>query len=681
MNDAYAQCCNNHKKLAYSGDTLALATTVKLNDAAGKGFIVTYLSADGGATWNSAVLNSSLTFMKDTIRYEPDTENDASAPSIAWSGSAFHLVWQEKRADSSYLVRTAALRGPVNTLDTVSSAFPGPLPVIGRGYDDILKIYYSCDSGMIEMTSEDDGLTWPDSLKTEVSAGADLHGRLLVEGYSGTSSISVRPAFTASTTKEILVWQEAQSDSNSVLFARAKDQSSMGIHRVSDYAVDTVRNLHNPHLSVEGEFIHLACIGMKNEFTGIRPEIHHKTVHMLLDFGSPSPTNNVKTFFNRKYRNRAESSVDPVVAGSPSASGSAPDMSAYVMWSVNDSIYEGARLRHNILCKRDTGFGWGKDMEIPGFSVFNTRSPQLQCVDGTVAFITTVGDSTPYHLRSSGADRLRWDPGLPEYMEFEYYVSDEIDRRILSSFVLKTPVLTDSLMAQYMVTISGPSLTGYDGSPGGMQLREITRTQSFCFRSSDFVQWQVDFRQSPVFEARDTVFLRGILLDSASSQEIGSSGVFRVLPSCNDTSLTLGFELPPSHYPERKTYLALDAHGGAIDLPARRLSTIINIFSEDGPAKCRARRVSETHQPARTNVSLYPQPAGEYVILQAGGMESEIFFVRLYDAMGRKLHESSQVASDECIFRLRTDSYMSGIYYYVLSAGANIRYGSFIVAK
>jgi len=352
------------------------------------------------------------------------------------------------------------------------------------------------------------------------------------------------------------------------------------------------------------------------------------------------------------------------------------------MWSVDDSAYEGARLRSNLLCRRGAEYSWGKDMEMPGFSSFITRSPQLALLDDGVSFVIVKGDSAPYHLRSNGADRYRWDPNLQEYAEYEYYIADEASRRIMSSFVLHTPVLTDSILAQFDVQVIGPPLEGYDGSPGGAGIRDITRTYPFIFRSSDVVNWELNYRQSPVFTTRDTVRIRGVIIDSATAQEIGSSGEYLVLPVCNDTTIALGFELPPSYYPEAKTYLCIDVYGGAIEEPSRRLSSIINILSDESAGKRRAASAIRDGSPAPLSIQIYPQPSNNQITINIRGLRGNDFTLELFDALGRRVHDHNfcHSASGAGHVQLDTRYFRSGVYYFSIKSSAAIRYGKFIVS-
>jgi len=403
---------------------------------------------------------------------------------------------------------------------------------------------------------------------------------------------------------------------------------------------------------------------------------------MLWDVWSGTQNLNVRTFFNRKY-NRSERSVDPIVIARPSQSGDVYDQSAFLIWSVNDSIYEGARLRSNALCMRDSVWAWGRDNELAAFSSNTSRNPQPFRIGDDVLVVAAKGDSTPYHLLSNSSMPSCSDPFLPEFMEYEYYISDMNDRRILSHFILRAPTLTDSIRMQYMVQVAGPPLGGYDGSPAGLAIQDITRTSGILFRSSDFVEWQVKYNQSPIFAPRDTVFIRGLILDSASMQEIGSSISFRVLPFCNDTTFTLGFELPPSHYPEAIVYLCLGINGGAMDLPARSLSTIINIFSDDSYGKQRSapvRRDRIFYSPA---IQAYPQPSRDEISVHIEGLGEGTHIIEIFDALGKLAHRSPLPVdrNGDALYTIKTSDYRSGAYYFIVSSASALRHGRFFVSR
>mgnify|MGYP003381755420 CR=1 FL=1 len=209
---------------------------------------------------------------------------------------------------------------------------------------------------------------------------------------------------------------------------------------------------------------------------------------------------------------------------------------------------------------------------------------------------------------------------------------------------------------------------------GGVGYDAIGNRIEHKYRFKDY--WNIDFDSLGTITNADSVSHAPLVEDAGTMSFWGSLKQWcdEIIPSCDDTTLSLGFELPPQYWPEQKTFLEVDVQGGAIDLPTRRLSMIVNILSEDTEQvpKLPANGASRRNR-VESVTYVHPQPSSGRIRIGYRGFLDGPAMVYVYDALGRMalrtVIESS--GTDESSVIVDLARFPDGIYYYIAQCGSN----------
>jgi hypothetical protein len=130
-----------------------------------------------------------------------------------------------------------------------------------------------------------------------------------------------------------------------------------------------------------------------------------------------------------------------------------------------------------------------------------------------------------------------------------------------------------------------------------------------------------------------------------TGQEIGNSGNAYIFPDRPDTTVTLGIELPPSHYPSAIVKLDLEVKNGVFNAQNTGLAILLNKFAVDAIPKSGTRDGATRRSQNESSVEVSPQPARTAIAVRFQASSHYTSVITLYDILGRKVHEVSGVAT------------------------------------
>lgn len=599
---------NSQRKLASHNNALAMAHV-------SEGLVFLSMSTDAGSTWDWCELVSDISY-NGRVGSIPQP---ASAPSVGWIEDEPWVAYQQESATSGLYDLHAApgwRQYSANvTLATAIAAPPeGPLPAIASGFthpDGSIegRVYYSTTDGIKYFSWDPVNDVWS---TTPISiASTDLH--------------SIRPAVAMSASHIALLYEQKDptSSENSKLYLSIDDGAPVCI---TDNIATELFNHSFPSISIAANQASLAWMFKYND------RVAKKTVsgiaHAQINVTS-LPSAVFTTTFLSKY-DRDEYPESPVIAAQ------SDPKSAAMAWSVYDQE-PGARFRRSKYqyTPRLGKYMWDQHSESP-LSSLHTYCPAIEGIGGDARFVIARGDEPPYALHSS---LFSTDYG-PESGKIEVgiEVGNLATQSIAARISLQQPELVSGGQTAVVLSNVGIPDSGFVRDASGPSLSQLLATEDVLMHSQDYIAWALGVAFDSSYTRNDTVYVRGLLLDAASGQVIGSSNIVPIDPLTYDSSISIGFELPPSHYPEAEVKVSLELIDGP-DADPNRSILAWQAMIPGGSTPKAAAQASRADRPAPLPIQVYPNPVMDddasvaFFLDQATSVRIEI-----RDILGRVVH-------------------------------------------
>lgn len=678
-NTYHATEYNNQRKIHLRGNEGAMVSVSHLDDDEGSGLIVMHVTSDGGNSWTQSHLVNNLELW-DAVNneYKPQTTTKAKAPTIEYfdGDQQYHVAWQDKQQNGKYKIKIWSPQP--GTIVTVTDEFEctstEPLPALSYGYQNgsgniIAKIVYVSDAGLQETISTDNGQTW--------STPSLINGSGLFTSPSRPSLAMFRDQ-NKSINNEILVFKAtALADGKTHIWYRVNNGAIANLTR--DYLMLSEHD--EPSVALRENIAHPVWTSTIFEKDPTGSDVpHRKAVHITMEIAQPK-LSNPAFFFNRKY-DRAEESQAPVIAFRV-ISGASNDLDAAIMWSVKDpQTGEGSRLRFSRFMKNPNDkYDWQKPDRESQLSFKKTRFPSISGTDGDARYVVVHGDEKPYRLntRLISQEPPEVVPWLGD-RDIQVEIFDRTMNARFSGLTISQPVLSGGQQPTRAFDIAGIPALGFDGTITGPSLSELTLTEKVLLHQSEGISWDIAYKRDTSYANTDSVQITGLLLDGNTHQVIGTSGVGYFKARQRDTSITLGFELPPSHYPSAEVKVAFELQNGAIDDPVRYLSVLINNLAETAIPKHAERRSHQSEKDFK--VIVYPQPASDRVHFSYSLSEEGDIQFTILNVLGQEVNNTKQRKQPgNHIFSLNTANLNPGLYIYRYNNPDGVLYGTFTVVR
>ena len=546
---------NNQRKLSANGPTIVMVHE-------SNGLVFASKSTNAGVTWNICELNTAIDY-DSTDRVTPQHKYE-SAPSVCWMGDASWMTWQREETEGiwSIVARKILSTGDyiiyaATIADTVVINTDSPTPVIGYGYQQsiggqmipIAKIVFATSEGLKESISTDAGSHWSDPVI-----------------IPGTRETSVRPSLAMNDNHMVLVYEEGEDQD---LYYSVDGDTVRNL--TFDFKNNGLSNNRYPSVTLNNDIVHIVWVAdYTDRETGLKTQ---RAVHTQWN-ANAMPSSVLKTLFDRKYNGRAEYSEVPVLAVHPSGT---LDKGATIFWSVKD-ILPGARLRFNRYTQNPkTGlYTWQFDMEKDGESGLSgqtTRHPAITELANSTFFAVTRGNAAPYQIATSYTHvDANTGKGTISLDIATMTTNNPLDPRSLMNVISEQPTLATGTQLLGVLVNAGVPDSGFDGSAQGPGIRELLRSESVLLDMSQSISWDMRVVFDSTIPPADTVFVIGRMLDASTGSVIASSDTIRRPIANRDSSFTLGFELPPSHWPQAEIAITVDVCNDPDSAPVRFLS-------------------------------------------------------------------------------------------------------------
>jgi hypothetical protein len=642
---------NNQRKLAWRGSQVAM-----VNEAGGRAFLS--MSTNNGLTWDWCELLSSVNF-NSTVHSIPEL---ASAPSVCWMEDTLRVVWQQKDSTDKWRIAVYGAGSGARVIEAnIDEGEAPPTPVIGYGMGDqgemVAKVVYSTSAGLKQSISTNKGVSWlpPDTI-------------------AGTDGFCIHPSLAMNQYHSMLVYEDLYTKD---LYYSLDGGSVQNL--TYPMRVHGLTNHRNPSVILKDSIVHVVWVADLKSLIGRVSDITQRAIHVQMNVDS-IPSSAVKTFFDRR-NGRTEYAEVPVLAPYPSGPQS---KGATILWSVADSVAQGVRLRHNryVYNTKTHEYNWLFDYESPLSSV-TTRHPAITEIGNDARFIVTRENASPYQLVSH---RISEDlsTGIGDRtIDIGITTTDLPESDCVMSLRSSQPLLMSGSTVLAALDNAGVPDDGFDGSGKGPGVSELLRTESTLFEMTQSVAWSIRLRFDSLYNRSDTIAITGRILDPQNYSVFGSSNTALIPENVFDTTVTLGFELPPSLYPEAEVVFTMELENAPDSKPDRFLSVMHHIYSEDAVPKRMSPEVVAS-KAALPSAQLFPNPAtGERAFLRYTTTAQEYVRVELFDALGRlvRVLKNGPVVRQDNLLAFSTEELNPGRYIVRITTGGKSESLRFNVVK